>query len=181
MPPDRVADGVADRVADSVHIRPLEPRDFAQWLPLWQSYNTFYNRVQANDESTTRLTWGWLIDPAEPVHGLVAERPVRSAGATALVGQHLVRQRLVGMAHYILHRNTGTVGRVCYLQDLFTAADERGAGIGRQLTTAVYGAAALAGAERVYWQTDSNNAAASRLYDSVAARLDVLVYCRELP
>jgi GNAT superfamily N-acetyltransferase len=161
---------VADVQAGAVRIRSLASDDFAQWLPLWQSYNDFYNRAQANDATITRLTWGWLIDPSETVHGLVAERPISSTGATALIG----------LAHFVFHRNTGTIGGVCYLQDLFTAPDARGAGVGHQLTTAVFRAAASAGAERVYWQTDSRDPAAARLYDRVAARLDVLVYCREL-
>ena len=148
-------------------VRPVEPRDFAQWLPLWQGYCAFYGRPYdsaAPPDGVTVTTWTRFFDAAEPVHALVAEGD----------GQ------LLGLAHYIFHRNTGTIGPVCYLQDLFTVESGRGAGVGRALIEAVYAAAKSAGAERVYWQTQHGNTAAMALYDKVAAHLAVHVYRKEL-
>jgi GNAT superfamily N-acetyltransferase len=70
--------------------------------------------------------------------------------------------------HYIFHRSTWTVGNYCYLQDLFTAPEARGKGAGRALIEAVYERAKAAGASRVYWLTQEDNASARSLYDQVA-------------
>jgi GNAT superfamily N-acetyltransferase len=88
--------------------------------------------------------------------------------------------QLLGLAHHIFHRSTGTIGPVCYLQDLFTAESARGLGVGRALIEAVYAAAAHAGAERVYWQTQYSNTVAMALYDKLATQLAVHVYRKEL-
>jgi GNAT superfamily N-acetyltransferase len=143
-------------------VRPLEFADWAQWLLLWQDYCALYNLKPPNE--VTQVTWSRFFDPAEPVHCLVVERE----------GQ------LCGLAHYVFHRNTGVMGPVCYLQDLFTAEAWRGCGIGRSLIDAVFRDAKLAGAERVYWQTQYDNGAAKSLYDKVATQLAVHVYRREL-
>ena len=143
-------------------IRDVAPADFAQWQPLWAGYNRFYQRTAPDD--VTRTTWARFFDPAEPVHALVAER----SGA------------LLGLAHYIFHRNTSMVPPVCYLQDLFTAEAARGQGVGRALIEAVYARATAAGSTRVYWQTQETNATARALYDKVAGRSGFIVYRKEL-
>jgi GNAT superfamily N-acetyltransferase len=148
--------------ASPLTIRPLEPRDDAQWLTLWFGYYTFYGLVPAQNVAVA--TWQRFFDPAEPVHCLVAER----GGA------------VVGIAHYIFHRNTGVLNNVCYLQDLFTAPAARGSGVGRALVEAVYAAARAAGSDRVYWQTGHDNAPALALYNKLAPRLNVHVFRQEL-
>jgi GNAT superfamily N-acetyltransferase len=40
--------------------------------------------------------------------------------------------RLVGIAHFLVHAST-TSPDACYLQDLFTAPEARGKGVGRAL------------------------------------------------
>jgi GNAT superfamily N-acetyltransferase len=148
-------------------VRPVQPSDFERWLPLWQGYCAFYGRphdTAVPPDAVTLTTWSRFLDPAEPVYALVAERD----------------GYLVGLAHLIFHRNTGTIGPVCYLQDLFTAEAARGAGVGRALIEGVYAAAAQAGAERVYWQTQHSNTVAMALYDKLATQLAVHVYRKEL-
>ena len=146
----------------SVTIRPVAKDDYAQWLPLWDGYNAFYGRSgpTALDPAITRTTWARFFDANEPVHALVAEEG----------------GRLIGLAHYLYHRSTTAVGPSCYMQDLFTANEARGRGVGRMLIEAVYAAARASGAPRVYWQTHETNAAAMRLYDQVAEKSGFLVY-----
>ena len=157
-------------MSDQLIVRPLEPQDLAGWRPLWDGYNAFYGRSgpTALPESITQVTWHRFFDPAEPVHALVAE----ASG------------RIVGLAHYIFHRSTTRLHDVCYLQDLFTAPDMRGRGVGRQLIEGVYEKARAAGSSRrvsrVYWQTQSNNAAGRALYDKVAQHAGFIVYGHEL-
>jgi GNAT superfamily N-acetyltransferase len=145
-------------------IRSVRGADFLRWLPLWQAYNVFYGRVCATalPEEVTRTTWGRFLDPAEPVHALVAE----------------VDGQLLGLAHYLFHRSTISIAPVCYLQDLFSVEHARGRGIGRSLIEAVAAHASEASATRLYWQTHESNHTAMRLYDAVAERSGFIVYRR---
>ena len=87
-------------------IRAVVQHDYRAWRPLWDGYNAFYGRHgdTALPEPITELTWQRFLDPAEPMHALVAE-------------QH---GALVGLAHYLYHRSMTKVEPVCYLSDLFT-------------------------------------------------------------
>jgi len=150
-----------DAMAEPI-IRDAGPDDFPAWKSLWDGYNAFYGREgeTALSSAVTESTWRRILDPAEPVHGLVAERD----------------GRLVGLAHYIFHRTTTAIGPTCYLQDLFTAKAARGAGVGRSLIACVCERAKTAGAARVYWHTHESNATARALYDRVAENSGFLVY-----
>ena len=121
--------------SDAVLIRPARPDDHAAWLPLWEGYDAFYggSGPTALPEAVTRLTWQRFFDGDEPMHALVGR-----AG------------RPVGFAHHLFHRSTILAGPTCYLQDLFTAPECRGAGIGRALIEAVYGAVATDPGSVVY-------------------------------
>lgn len=143
-------------------IRPIEREDYAQWRPLWDGYNAFYGRQgeTALPEPITATTWERFFNPIEPVFGLVAQS----------------EDQVVGITHYLFHRSTTRIEPVCYLQDLFTAPQRRGSGIGRALIHGVYAQARAAGARRVYWQTHVENAAGRALYDQVARHLGFIVY-----
>jgi GNAT superfamily N-acetyltransferase len=153
-------------VAYATTIRTPVVADHAAWKPLWDAYNAFYGRAgpTALTDAVVASTWARILDPAEPVHALVAER----------------NGRLVGLAHYIFHRSTISIAPACYLQDLYTDEEVRGQGIARALIAAVYERASRAGAARVYWQTHESNAVARRLYDRVAERSGFIVYRHSL-
>lgn len=142
-------------------IRSAVPADFGQWLPLWEGYNTFYQRKVPLE--VTRMTWSRFFDAYEPMHAVVAERG----------------GRLLGLVHYLFHRNTAMLAPTCYLQDLFTMDETRGQGIGRALIEAVYDRAQAAGSPRVYWMTQESNTTARRLYDKVAERSGFIQYRRQ--
>lgn len=133
---------------------------------LWDSYNAFYGRhgVTALPVDISDSTWRRLLDAAEPMHGLVAQRD----------------GLIVGLVHFIFHRNTIMTADTCYIQDLFTQDSVRGRGIGRALVEAVYSAAIEAGAGGVYWHTHQTNTAAKRLYDTVAEDTGFTVYRHRL-
>lgn len=141
--------------------RPVASTDFAQWLPLWRGYNTFYGRDLADD--VTAMTWTRFFDAYEPMHALVAEQ----------------QGRLLGLVHFLYHRNTTSIAPICFLQDLFTTEAARGRGVGRALIEAVYAHARAAGAPRVYWHTHETNATARRLYDQVAERSGFIHYRKQ--
>src|SRR5437868_2929831 len=97
-------------------IRKIEARDELRWRELWDGYTRFYNREPS--EAITRHAWARIMDPASPVHAIVAEREGGS---------------VIGIANYIIHDSTSAINPVCYLQDLFVDPDERAAGVGRLL------------------------------------------------
>lgn len=53
--------------------------------------------------------------------------------------------------------------------------------MGRALIEGVYAQARAAGARRVYWQTQTDNAAGRALYDKVARHLGFSVYSHDFP
>ena len=150
----------------SFAVRSIAEADYECWKPLWDGYNAFYGREHATalPREVTATTWQRFFDPAEPVHGLVAE-----GGG-----------KLIGLAHYLFHRSTTRIEPTCYLQDLFTADTDRGRGVGRALIQAVYARAQAAGVRRVYWQTHATNSAGRLLYDKVAQHLGFIVYSHDV-
>lgn len=141
-------------------IRAVSVDDEAGWRPVWRGYLEFY---AANlPEEVTAMTWRRLLDPHEPLFGLVAER----------------RGEIAGFAHCVLHRGTWSLTQHCYLEDLYVAPEVRGAGLGRALIAAVYREADVRGADRVYWLTHETNATARALYDRVAQRSGYIHYVR---
>ena len=145
-------------------VRSVQRSDFDQWSPLWYGYNAFYGRSgpTALPDDITQMTWARFFDSYEPVHALVAELD----GA------------LVGLAHYLFHRDTIMIGPTCYMQDLFTKKDLRGKGVGRALIDAVAERARAAGCEGIYWHTHETNATAMRLYDKVAELSGFVLYSK---
>lgn len=155
----------------SLTVRPVAEADFADWLRLWEGYNRFYRREgpTAVPDEVTRMTWSRFFDAYEPMHALVAESHSESIGS-----------KLLGLVHYLYHRNTVMLGPTCYLQDLFTDENARGKGVGRALIEGVYERAKAAGSPRVYWMTHETNETAMQLYDKVAEHSGFVVYRKEL-
>ncbi len=147
-------------------VRPATRADYDRWLPLWDGYNAFYGRSgdTALAADITAATWERFFDPYEPMFALVAEQ----GGA------------LLGLTHYLLHRSTTSLLPSLYLQDLFTAAEARGKGVGRALIESVYAAARERSLPRVYWLTHETNDTAMTLYDSIAEKSGFVVYRKML-
>jgi GNAT superfamily N-acetyltransferase len=130
------------------HIRPLVATDRDQWQSLWDGYCHFYETVLT--ARVTESTWQRLLTPDYPVHGRIAVRG----------------ERLVGFAHHVLHPSTWKEAESCYLEDLFVAPEERGAGIGRAMIDDLLALCKAKGWSRLYWHTNQSNARARALYDS---------------
>jgi GNAT superfamily N-acetyltransferase len=143
-------------------VRALQPGDREAWEPLWQGYLTFYKATLASD--VTDATWRRFFDPLERLGAFVAERD----------------GRLIGIAHYLLHRSTWAPLCYCYLEDLFVEPSARGGGAGRALIAAVEAAAREAGASRLYWITHETNQTAQNLYNQVAERPGFVQYRKKL-
>jgi GNAT superfamily N-acetyltransferase len=139
----------------------LEARDRTAWQELFAGYHAFYGRPnwppEKYDEAWRRFA---------------QDGPVHARGAR-------LDGRLVGIVHFLVHAST-TSADVCYLQDLFTAADARGQGVARALIAEVERWAREQGCARVYWHTQSGNETARRLYDQVAENRGFIQYLIQL-
>lgn len=149
----------------SLTIRPVEPRDKAQWQALYDDYHSFYERPDLPqsffDTAFSRLT----APEGREVHALVAEDETG---------------RLLGLTHYLYHAHLWRPEGTCYLQDLFTAGDARGRGVARALIEGVYAEADRVGIPAVYWLTQEFNYAGRMLYDKVAVRSPFIRYNRPM-
>ncbi|MEP7056016.1 MAG: GNAT family N-acetyltransferase [Actinomycetota bacterium] len=139
-----------------VEIGALDASDRDAWESLFRAYIAFYQRA----ESDAMYERAWLEFQADDrIHALGAR----------LDGP------LVGIAHFFVHPSTSGPD-VCYLQDLFTAPDVRGRGVGRSLISAVADWAEAAGCVSLYWQTHATNSTARHLYDQVAVNTGFIEY-----
>ena len=159
-----MADALGTIPPHNVLIRPLKPDDRPGWETLWAAYNAFYGRAgdAALPVDVVETSWARLMDPQEEVNGLVAERD----------------GELIGLAHFIFHQNMIQIAKTCYLQDLFTAPEARGLGVGRALIEKVSEVCRSKGIHDIYWHTHTENALARSLYCSVACNTEFLVYRR---
>ena len=143
-------------------ISPLRARNRADWAPLWAQYLTFYE--SALDDAVTDDVFARLA-AADGLHGALA----RDGDG-----------RAVGFVHWLFHPSTWSTSGYCYLEDLFVAPAVRGGGVGSALIAHVRDAAQAAGAQKVYWLTQSGNRTARRLYDSLATDTGFVHYEMEL-
>jgi len=140
-------------------IRPLEQSDHDAWRRLWTDYLIFYKA--SVPEAVYALTWKRLFtEGAFEPRGFIA----------------LLDGKPVGLVHYLYHRTCWSEFDNCYLQDLFSAPEARGKGVGTALIDAVRKTAATKGVTNVYWMTHETNDTARRLYDKVARRTGFIEY-----
>ncbi|MCD8498118.1 MAG: GNAT family N-acetyltransferase [Alphaproteobacteria bacterium] len=138
-------------------IRPLEPDDYAEWVPLWDANNL----GQINGKLTT-TTWSRLSDPSDTqMNGMAA---FDNAG------------HIVGIMHYILHPTTGSLQPACYMQDLFVMPAHRGKGIAKKLVRELETLGKEQKWARIYWLADNTNREAMALYRNLGIKLNFGFY-----
>lgn len=140
-------------------LRPITEADHDDWVELWWGYLEFYEADLA--PAQTELTFVRLIDPAGPIHGVIA----RNDEGTA-----------IGLVHWLTHAATWSEGAYCYLEDLFVHPAARRTGTGEALIAHVRDWAIENGCAKVYWLTQEHNRTARRLYDRVATETGFVHY-----
>lgn len=143
-------------------ISPLRAENRAEWGVLWEQYLTFYESEL--DAAVTEDVFARLV-ARDGLHGAIARDD---------------DGRAVGFVHWLFHASTWTTSSYCYLEDLYVAPDVRGGGVGATLIAHVRDEAKGAGAQKVYWLTQTGNATARRLYDSLATDTGFMHYEMEL-
>ena len=141
---------------------PLMPRDYEQWLVLWQQYLVFYE--EKLPPGITQKTWQRLVDPTFPYYGLGA----RNQGC------------LQAFVHFTYHPSSWSRVDVCYIEDMFVDPTWRKQGLARQLMAQVYEIARSHGSDKVYWITQSKNKTAQKLYQQIAQSVDYLRFEKDL-
>lgn len=141
-------------------VRRAQQADRPQWEVLWKGYQDFY---ETNLDDVTDSLWSRLM-------------AAHDRGPVCLVADQ--DGTLLGFTHYLFHGSCWSEKDRIYLNDLFTAPQARGKGVGRALIEAVYAAGDEADAERVYWLTHETNAAGRALYDKVATNTGFIKYQR---
>ena len=133
-------------------IRPIQRKNFDQWLPLWQE-NCLY---QISDEVTAE-TWRRLTNPKEQVHGL---------------GVFDEADNLCGFLHYILHPTTGFKEYACYMQDLYVPQEKRRQGLAKRLVWELNDIGKQQKWARIYWFAENDNIAAQNLYKTLGISMN---------
>jgi len=139
-------------------VRPAQATDRDLWEPLFLAYGVFYETAFSPD--VINGVWDWICDEHHPVSAFVADRE----GA------------LLGFAHLREQADTFVAGPSWFLDDLFTAPEARGQGVGRALIEAVTAHAADHGGGDLRWITAADNTPAQILYDTLATKTSWVMY-----
>jgi GNAT superfamily N-acetyltransferase len=131
--------------------------DLADLLPLMRAYCDFYE-VAPGDEALLAMSRALVADPEREGVQFVARA---ESGAA------------VGFATVFWTWSTTRAARIGVMNDLFVAAEARGAGggrIGEALIAACAERCRAHGAVALTWQTALDNARAQALYDRIGAQ-----------
>lgn len=139
-------------------IRAIEPADRQGWERLFRGYRDFYALV--HDDAVIDTVWQWLGDDGHELQGLIAVQD----GSP------------VGLAHWRRFARPSRGGAAIFLDDLFTASEARGHGIGSAIIARLQEVAVAEGLLEVRWLTSESNTDAQRLYDRVAQRSPFITY-----
>ena len=135
----------------SIAIARVGEDDLADLLPLMRGYSDFYE-VEPPDEALLALSRALIADPEREGVQLIA----RDDGGAAL-----------GFATLYWMWSTSRAARIGVMNDLFTAPEARGRGVGEALIQECLAAVRERGAASLEWQTARDNHTAQALYDRV--------------
>ncbi len=105
--------------------------------------------------------WGWLLDPAHEVRGLVVRSP------SGLV---------VGVAHFRPFPRPLRASTGCFLDDLFVDPEYRGGGAVDALLETLRAVARDKGWDTARWITADDNYRARAKYDQIGTRTTWITY-----
>jgi GNAT superfamily N-acetyltransferase len=133
-------------------IRPITAADYQEWDPLYHGYADFYK--VASSVEKRRITFDWILDPANVVEGLVIEQ----------------QGRLIGLAHYREMPRPLHGMMMGFLDDLFITPDARGTGASKAIFNHLQQICRDRGWTAMRWLTQDHNYRARALYDQIGAK-----------
>jgi ribosomal protein S18 acetylase RimI-like enzyme len=141
-------------------VREAAGSDREAFLSMWEDF-TALAPDEPGDRDMGAVNWSRTLDVACGLRCIVAvdedDRPV-------------------GFTLFLAFPFTWSHGDVCYLQDIYVAADSRGRGAARAMIAHLRELGEAAGWFKIFWMTQADNHTAQRLYDRVATRMDYLRY-----
>lgn len=147
-----------------VRVVPVEERHKPDWRRLYNGYGAFY-KVEMTDR-IAEAVWGWLLDPAHVMNGLIAEDENGKA---------------IGLAHIRAMPRPLSGGECGFLDDLFVDPEARGSGVFEALFAAMDEMAKEKGWPMVRWLTQEFNYRGRSAYDRIATKTPFILYQRETP
>lgn len=142
-----------------ITILPIAPEHRVAWEDLYAAYAAFYRVEQTASMRAT--VWGWLLDPAHEVEGLVAMDPGGEA---------------IGLAHVRPFARPLAASVGGFLDDLFVAPAARGSGAAQALIGGVAERGRQRGWSVLRWITAEDNYRGRAVYDRLAEKTRWLTY-----
>ena len=140
-------------------IRDLRKSDHDRWKQLWTAYLKFYE-TSVSESVYVSAFESLTSKNKSDFQGIVAEK----------------KGEIIGLAHFLFHRNLWSINDTCYLSDLFVNSAFRGRGIGRRLIEEVSERSKLSNVLGIYWLTQEFNYKGRMLYDQIADKTPFIVY-----
>ena len=150
---------MVNNMALDLSIRDLQKSDHDRWKQLWTAYLRFYETNVSESVYFTAFESLTSKNKFE-FQGIVAEQ----------------EGEIIGLAHFLFHRNLWSKQDTCYLGDLFVDPLIRGNGVGRRLIEEVSERAKMSNVSGIYWLTQEFNYKGRMLYDQIAKKTQFIVY-----
>jgi GNAT superfamily N-acetyltransferase len=147
----------------AIRIVPVAQEHRAAWGRLYAGYAAFYKVEQT--EAMRDAVWGWLMDPAHEVKGIVA---LDAAGTP------------VGLTHYRAYARPLRGGYGGFIDDIFVDPACRGQRIADALIEAVAEIGRTKGWGVIRWITADDNYRGRGVYDRLATRTMWITYDKAL-
>jgi len=137
----------------TVTIRPIEERDYATLILLFQEFAHFEKLPEKMTNSVEQM-----LAEKEFLTGLVALNP---------------ENEILGYVTYFFGYYTW-IGKSLYMDDLYVRPDFRGAGVGTKLIKEVIAFAKAENCKKLRWQVSEWNQPAIDFYKSLGANVDAV-------
>ena len=137
----------------TVTIRPIEERDYATLILLFQEFAHFEKLPEKMTNSVEQM-----LAEKEFLTGLVAVNP---------------ENEILGYVTYFFGYYTW-IGKSLYMDDLYVRPDFRGAGVGTKLINEVIAFAKAENCKKLRWQVSDWNQPAIDFYKSLGANVDAV-------
>jgi len=137
----------------TVTIRPIEERDYATLILLFQEFAHFEKLPEKMTNTVEQM-----LAEKEFLTGLVAVNP---------------ENEILGYVTYFFGYYTW-IGKSLYMDDLYVRPDFRGAGVGTKLINEVIAFAKAENCKKLRWQVSEWNQPAIDFYKSLGANVDAV-------